>query len=378
MINEYMKYPPGTPLKVYEEIKPTMIEAMKQKATFLQAEIQDGDIVCFQTELSEQSIDVDKQTKFTSPIQIYDFFLNRVLIRFRPRYEEEPKLPQFDLMLSKKMSYDQMAAKVGEALRHDYTKLRFTTSNVQTGMPKAPIRRHNAHTVAEMIQPSYQQTPNNLLFYELLDMSLVELETKRNVRITWMGLYNKEEGTHAFLLPKASSIHDVIETLKQTVKLMPDGSDRIRIFEISQGRRMKIFSEFDYLKEFNEQSELYAEEIPIDELNVDEAEDKIIGAYHFQKDPTRTHGVPFRFVVKPKEQFIDTKKRLQARMGASDKDFGKMKFALVQPAVYSKPSYLSDDDLLRDHKWQDEDLLGIDHIDKTPKRTGMERAVVIR
>jgi ubiquitin carboxyl-terminal hydrolase 7 len=31
-----------------------MIELMKQKATFLQSEIQDGDIVCFQTELSEQ------------------------------------------------------------------------------------------------------------------------------------------------------------------------------------------------------------------------------------------------------------------------------------------------------------------------------------
>lgn len=54
MINEHMHYPPGTALKIYEEIKPQMIELMKQKATFLQSEIQDGDIVCFQTEMSEQ------------------------------------------------------------------------------------------------------------------------------------------------------------------------------------------------------------------------------------------------------------------------------------------------------------------------------------
>lgn len=33
-----------------------MIELMKQKATFHQSEIQDGDIVCFQTELSEQCV----------------------------------------------------------------------------------------------------------------------------------------------------------------------------------------------------------------------------------------------------------------------------------------------------------------------------------
>jgi hypothetical protein len=39
-----------------QEIKPNMIELMKQKATFLQSEIQDGDIVCFQTEMSEQSV----------------------------------------------------------------------------------------------------------------------------------------------------------------------------------------------------------------------------------------------------------------------------------------------------------------------------------
>lgn len=36
-----------------QEIKPSMIELMKLKATFLQSEIQDGDILCFQAEHSE-------------------------------------------------------------------------------------------------------------------------------------------------------------------------------------------------------------------------------------------------------------------------------------------------------------------------------------
>jgi ubiquitin carboxyl-terminal hydrolase 7 len=36
-----------------QEIKPNMIELMKPKATFLQSEIQDGDILCFQADQSE-------------------------------------------------------------------------------------------------------------------------------------------------------------------------------------------------------------------------------------------------------------------------------------------------------------------------------------
>ena len=41
-------------LTVDQEIKHSMIEPMKPKSTLAQAEIQDGDIVCFQKELSEK------------------------------------------------------------------------------------------------------------------------------------------------------------------------------------------------------------------------------------------------------------------------------------------------------------------------------------
>lgn len=41
-------------LALYEEIKHSMIEPMKPKATLQQAEIQDGDIVCFQKQLSDK------------------------------------------------------------------------------------------------------------------------------------------------------------------------------------------------------------------------------------------------------------------------------------------------------------------------------------
>ena len=54
IINERMWWTPGTPLKLYEEIKPGMIELMKPRLSFSQSEIQDGDIICYQIDLPEK------------------------------------------------------------------------------------------------------------------------------------------------------------------------------------------------------------------------------------------------------------------------------------------------------------------------------------
>jgi ubiquitin carboxyl-terminal hydrolase 7 len=86
-----------------------------------------------------------------------------------------------------------MATKVGEMLKHDPLKLRFTQSNGQNGSPKSIIRRQGALTVAELIQPGYMASTANLLYYELLDVSIIELETKKSLRITWVGGNNRED-----------------------------------------------------------------------------------------------------------------------------------------------------------------------------------------
>jgi ubiquitin carboxyl-terminal hydrolase 7 len=54
VINEKMRWTPGTPLKLYEEIKPGMIELMKPKFSFSQSEIQDGDVICFQVDIPDK------------------------------------------------------------------------------------------------------------------------------------------------------------------------------------------------------------------------------------------------------------------------------------------------------------------------------------
>ncbi len=378
MINERMGFPATTPLKVYEEIKPNMIELMKMKATFLQSEIQDGDIVCFQVEMQERELqDLDKQSMFTTPIQFYDFFLNRVIVSFRPKYDDGQGGQDFEVTLSKKNTYDQMATKCGEMLKYDPLKLRFTQSNGQNGSPKTIIRRQSNLTVAELISPGYMSgTHNNLLYYELLDVSIIELETKKSLKVTWIGPTNKEEGSHSFLLPKNTTINELAEThLRPNVKLGTAGSNQIRLFTVEHGRLLQAYQGSELVRDVNENIELYAEEIPHEEWEVDER-DKLINVFHYNKDAARTHGVPFRFSLKPDEVFGETKRRLQLRMGVSDKDLAKMRFSLIQTLTYTKPSPVNDEDVLFQHKWVDGDFLGVDHIDKT-RRVG-ERAVFIK
>lgn len=191
-----------------------------------------------------------------------------------------------------------MAAKVGEFLKHDQLKLRFTQSNGQNGSPKNVIRRLANLTVAELIQASYMASNCNLLYYELLDVSIIELETKKSLKITWVDATNKAENVaHSFLLPKNTSVNEVAsDWLKKDVKLVNAGP--IRIFEIMHGRIQKSFNGAELVRELSDAMELFAEEIPLEELSVKD-EERVISVYHFTKDPSRTHGIPFRFVLKP-------------------------------------------------------------------------------
>lgn len=359
-----------------------MIELMKPKYTFTQSEIQDGDIICFQVDISDKEIhDLESQGLYSNPPQFYDFLQNRVMVLFRPKFDEpDTEQPEFSLVLSKKQNYDavslppsptdfvfftylrQMASKVGEYLKHEAIKLRFTTTHAANGTPKSILKRSLNQSITEIISPSYVVPSTTVILYEKLDVSIVELETKRSLKVVWTGINNKEESTHPFLLPKTSMVHDLSEHLSKQVQLTPTGTGRIRVFEVAKdGRTQKEFTGSEMIGNIPDPVELFAEEIPREEVDAED-HDKVINIFHFTRDVARTHGVPFKFVVKPvsfeafsppstsvnwfhlskNEPFSETKKRLQHRLGVPDKDFSRFKFALIQSATFKQPSYIED------------------------------------
>lgn len=111
---------------------------------------------------------------------------------------------------------------------------------------------------------------------------------------------------------------------------------------------------------------LVAERIPEEDVNVDPAH--FIQAFHFQGEPNKPHGFPFKFSIRrvsqffnfflkkettlcmlvyftdesQDEKFSETRKRLEKRTGIRGKNFDKIKFAVVRRSSYAKPTYLED------------------------------------
>ena len=179
-------------LALYEEIKHSMIEPMKPKSTLHQAEIQDGDIVCFQQVLSEkQALSIAQAGGYTDAREFYDYLLNRKTVSFSPKFPTENENDIFKIDLSRKMSYEQFSAKVGEYLKVDPTHLRFSTVNSTTGKIKNPVKRNANQNLYQILSPQFGTYSNSnqrddALYYEILDMSLSEMDTKKSLKITWV------------------------------------------------------------------------------------------------------------------------------------------------------------------------------------------------
>lgn len=126
--------------------------------------------------------------------EYYDFLMFKRTVKFHahPTRCDPNQFPPFELVLSAKISYDQLAEKVGNALSVDPTHLRFYTVNTNNGNVRVAVKRLSTNqTLQSILNPSgysqmNQTQRSDALYFEVLDMSLAELDTKKNVKITWL------------------------------------------------------------------------------------------------------------------------------------------------------------------------------------------------
>ncbi len=153
-----------------------------------------------------------------------------------------------------------MATKVADRLQHDQIKLRFTTTHPTNFQPKSILKRSLNQSIQEIVSQQYGNPSTPLILYERLEVSIIELETKRSLKIMWTGIHNKEEQSHSFLLPKTSNIHELADQLAKKVTLTSVGTNKIRIFEVSADRKtQKEFSGSEMIGNIPDPVELYAE-----------------------------------------------------------------------------------------------------------------------
>ena len=131
-------------------------------------------------------------------------------------------------------------------------------------------------------------------------MPLAELETKKLIKFTWLpeGI-TKEEPAEA-LVPKAGSMVDIIPYLQKRFNVSDSMVDRIRFFAAHGGKFHKELNLQYSVAGIQDFNQLYCEIVPEEEVEADLSVTRILGAFHFHKEPSKQHtqGVPFKFVVK--------------------------------------------------------------------------------
>ncbi|KAF2090688.1 cysteine proteinase [Saccharata proteae CBS 121410] len=390
-ILQILDLPAGTPLRLFEEIKSNMIEQMKPKVTLASSELQDGDIVTVQKSLSEKEISaLTAAGKYVDVREFYDYLLNRVKVHFSPKFpsENEPETSSFHLWLSKRNNYDHLAAKVAERVGADPTHIRFTTVNVTTGKPRQQVKRLANQTLANILTPSTYNTYNAVahnqrpdsLYYEVLEFSLSDLENMKNVKLSWLPEGVTKEEPYEILVAKNAVVDDVIKSLQKKVGFDDETASKLRVYEVHSGRWQKTLPRETNVLSINDYMNVFVEKIPEDEATIDEeAGDVLVSCFHFDKEPGKTHGIPFLFVAKAGELFKDTKERLSKRTGIKGKQFEKVKVALIAGRhSYAKPEYLEDDDEPAKLFKQEDVYLGLDHPNKQRNAWAVADSIRIR
>jgi len=110
------------------------------------------------------------------------------------------------------------------------------------------------------------------------------------------------------LVPKNGTVSDIYGPLQKKAKMSDEVAQNLRFYEAHSSRVYKELSRDNSVASFSEFVAIYAEQIPQDELDADENTDKAVYAFHFDKEPNKPHGVPFKFVVKP----VSVVRRLRA------------------------------------------------------------------
>ncbi|KAG0168450.1 hypothetical protein DFQ28_003237 [Apophysomyces sp. BC1034] len=334
-LNEMFQYAPGTELLLYEEIQPKMIEALNKESTFLKAEIQDGDIICAQKKLTEdEELRLREAGLYITVPEYMNYLLHRVQVSFAPKIHGSNV--GFQLTLHNMMKHDEVAAKVAAKLGTDPDKIRFYVPNLNDE-PKAAVRPNVHTTLEDMLQTVYSRTYGFKLFYEVLNISLSELEFKRLVKITICRPTLDNTNTLELLLLKESQMSDLIDTLNEQQVVSEDL--KIRVFETIKNRFYREFRATDPISELTESADaqLYMED----------------------------------------ESFVDTKKRLQRRTGLDDKEWSKVRISIVSPL--STTPIKEDEFQLFNHKFNNGESLGLDHIDKSGRyKGGSERGLFIK
>ncbi|XP_023287513.1 ubiquitin carboxyl-terminal hydrolase 7-like [Orussus abietinus] len=388
ILNERAGFPLDTELVLYEEIKPNMVEKIESLTEPLEKvleELMDGDIIVFQKE--------ERDNEMYELPTCRDYFKD-LFYRMEVTFCDKtiPNDPGFTMELSQRMTYDQIAKAVAQRVGTDPYLLQFFKCQNYKESPGHPLKCTFEGTLKDIV--TFCKPKTRKIFYQQLSIRVNELENKKQFKCTWVGPSLKEEKEIILYPNKNGTVATLLEEAKKQVELSENGSGKLRILEINSNRLLPGPKDDVPLENLNTSgNKMYRiEEIPKDELVLADDE-MLIPVAHFHKDVFSTFGIPFLFKIKHGEPFAKMKERLLKKLGVQEKEFEK--FVVV---AVSKPQFIIDAPeycidltdfkvnpnqtypLLNAGTAQQRPWLGLDHVNKAPKRSRinyLEKAIKI-
>lgn len=412
-------------LDIIEEITPSKLEIIDPELTFEKNELSFGDILICVVKRPNSNMQLSKY---------FNFLTTRLHIKVTPmkppsedvelidddRMEDEDALEvndqkydddeALDLWVSTSYTYDQLSEAIATRIKQDPKYLRLFIINQQNY--KFPMK-----TQSNLSQYFPKNLPISTIVnyeYEVLDMPLKEFENMKSLKVYWLHKILQYE-EFEILIPLDNTVSDLVEKLfellasrdidvskiEKSSLFMYSGNNNKYVEYVKFDKTIEslndsfdyyigefpvetdIMIKYDYIKpfEYSKKSPVLKDEIQKYEYDLTKKyinDLNILTVFHFHKNSTFHHSIPFIFFVFPHETMKDTKRRLQSKLGMNDLNFNKVKIALADQN--DKGKYVDDKDDAILYKQISANLchLALDHVDRNPKKSTFDKGIQIK
>lgn len=217
-------FPVGTPLLLFEEVKPNMLEKLEDYELPIEKmldELMDGDIIVFQRD----EPDLQHHYELATARDFFKDLYYRIEVIFCDKNITNDN--GFSLDLSMRMNYDQMANAVADYLGTDPYLLQFFRPQSYRDGPGNAIRCTFEGVLKELLLYAKPRQPRKL-YYQQLNIRINELENKKQFKCMWVTDNYKEEKELVLYPNKVGRVSDLLDEAKKQVKYR----NKINIFKI--------------------------------------------------------------------------------------------------------------------------------------------------
>ncbi|KAL7070891.1 hypothetical protein ACQ4LE_009950 [Meloidogyne hapla] len=343
-INQLIGLPPDTRLNLYVEYKPDRIIPIINpniRIRDVQMLTNDGSIIIAE-DASKTNEEFNTQTYFRAlynRIEVEAHF-HEFVASTKPELEAPIQPIKGQIGLDWKLP--QVCDWIGSQIDYDPAKILLFRNATHTEKPASQLSHlqiseysllHVLGLNANSYDPRFQRLYK--LFYSKLPITLEEFDAKCHL-ILYLLNEKFQLSELSVFVDKTATVQDIIDEAKKEFKFSEDGTGFLRLVHTSSNencsRAYQILKPDSLYKEIANRNNNFAfrvEEVPKDQIQIN-SDEQLLPVAHFEKEPTRTFGIPFFIKIANGEKIANIRERIRQIIEVPEKDFEKYKFCIVK------------------------------------------------